>query len=68
VAATLVFVSWPHEAPLYVLFASVAIALSGGTGVLGVILGLAGAVAFEGVRSSGVLPAKKAREAGADAG
>jgi hypothetical protein len=50
VAATLVFVSWPHEYPLYLLFAAVAMALTGGTGALGVGLGLAGAVTLEGVR------------------
>jgi uncharacterized membrane protein YphA (DoxX/SURF4 family) len=52
VTATLVFVSWPHEYPLYVLFAAVAIALAGGTGTLGVGLGLAGAVTLEGLRST----------------
>jgi hypothetical protein len=50
VTATLVFVSWPHEYPLYLLFVAVAIALIGGTGTLGVGLGLAGAVMLEGVR------------------
>jgi uncharacterized membrane protein YphA (DoxX/SURF4 family) len=48
VTASLVFVSWPHEYPLYLLFAAVAIALSGGTGILGVGLGLAVAVTIEG--------------------
>jgi uncharacterized membrane protein YphA (DoxX/SURF4 family) len=50
--ATLVFVSWPHEYPLYLLFAAVAIALAGGAGTLGVALGLAGAVMLEGVRQA----------------
>jgi hypothetical protein len=50
VTAGLVFVSWPHEYPLYLLFAAVAVALSGGTGVLGVGLGLCAAVSVEGVR------------------
>jgi hypothetical protein len=50
VAVTLVFVSWPHEYPLYLLFAAVAIALTGGTGTLGVGLGLAAAVPLEGLR------------------
>jgi hypothetical protein len=50
VTATLVFVSWPHEYPLYLLFAAVAIALIGGTGTLGVGLGLVGAVTLEGLR------------------
>jgi uncharacterized membrane protein YphA (DoxX/SURF4 family) len=50
VTATLVFVSWPHEYPLYLLFVAVAIALIGGTGILGVGLGLVGAATLEGVR------------------
>jgi hypothetical protein len=50
VTATLVFVSWPHEYPLYLLFAAVAMALIGGTGTLGVGLGLAGAATLEGLR------------------
>jgi hypothetical protein len=50
VTATLVFVSWPHEYPLYLLFVAVAIALTGGTGTLGVGLGLAGAASLEGLR------------------
>jgi hypothetical protein len=50
VTATLVFVSWPHEYPLYMLFAAVAIALTGGTGTLGVGIGLAGAATLEGLR------------------
>jgi hypothetical protein len=53
VTATLVFVSWPHEYPLYLLFAAVAIALTGGTGTLGVGLGLAGALTLEGLRQFG---------------
>jgi uncharacterized membrane protein YphA (DoxX/SURF4 family) len=60
VTATLVFVSWPHEYPLYLLFVAVAIALIGGTGALGVGLGLACAVTFEGAR-------KLARQRGAPA-
>lgn len=50
VTATLVFVSWPHEYPLYLLFLAVGMALIGGTGTLGLGLGLAGAVMFEGAR------------------
>jgi hypothetical protein len=50
VTASLVFVSWPHEYPLYLLFAAVAIALTGGTGILGVGLGLTVAVTIEGGR------------------
>jgi hypothetical protein len=50
VTASLVFVSWPHEYPLYLLFAAVAIALTGGTGILGVALGLGAARTVEGVR------------------
>jgi len=50
VTATLVFVAWPHEYPLYLLFVAVAIALTGGAGTLGVGLGLAGAVTLEGLR------------------
>jgi uncharacterized membrane protein YphA (DoxX/SURF4 family) len=50
VSATLVLVSWPHEYPLYLLFAAVAMALSGGTGALGVGVGLAGAMTLEGAR------------------
>jgi hypothetical protein len=50
VTATLVFVSWPHEYPLYLLFAAVAMALAGGTPSLGVGAALAGAVTFEGLR------------------
>src|SRR3978361_365238 len=61
VTATLVFVSWPHEYPLYLLFVAVAIALSGGTGALGVGLGLAGAVTLEGVRQ---LTRQRAAEGG----
>jgi hypothetical protein len=49
-AATLVFVAWPHELPLYLLFAAVAVALTGGTGAAGVGAGLAGAVSFEAAR------------------
>ena len=67
VTATLVFVAWPHEYPLYLLFAAVATALAGGTGVLALGLGLGAAAAFEGARPAGVLAAKKASEAGADA-
>jgi membrane-bound ClpP family serine protease len=48
--ASFVFVSWPHEYPLYLLFAAVAIAVSGGTGAVGVGLGLAGAVTLEALR------------------
>jgi uncharacterized membrane protein YphA (DoxX/SURF4 family) len=47
VTATLVFVSWPHEYPLYLLFVAVAIALSGGTEALDVGFGLGGAVTLE---------------------
>jgi uncharacterized membrane protein YphA (DoxX/SURF4 family) len=66
VTANLAFVSWPHEYPLYLLFAAVAIALAGpgdyaldhtllggsaaGTGTLDVAAGLAGALAIEGRR------------------
>jgi putative oxidoreductase len=66
VTANLAFVSWPHEYPLYMLFAAVAIALAGpggysldqallgssvgGPGSLGVAAALAGAVAMEGRR------------------
>jgi uncharacterized membrane protein YphA (DoxX/SURF4 family) len=50
IAATLVLVSWPHEYPLYVLFAAVAIALTGGAGILGVGLGVAGAAMIEALR------------------
>jgi uncharacterized membrane protein YphA (DoxX/SURF4 family) len=64
--ANLAFVSWPHEYPLYLLFAAVAIALAGAgvysldeamlggsagaPGSLGVAGGLAGAIAMEGRR------------------
>lgn len=48
--ASLVIVSWPHEYPLYLLFGAVALALTGGSGLLGVALGLAGAVTIEGLR------------------
>jgi uncharacterized membrane protein YphA (DoxX/SURF4 family) len=50
VTANLVFVSWPHEFPLYVLSAAVAIALAGPGGYLIVGLGLAGAATMEGMR------------------
>jgi hypothetical protein len=53
VAATLVFVSWPHEYPLYLLFVAVAIALTGGTGTLGLGVGLTAAVSLEGLRQFG---------------
>ncbi|MEA2232176.1 MAG: putative oxidoreductase [Solirubrobacteraceae bacterium] len=64
--ANLAFVAWPHEYPLYLLFAAVAVALAGsggysldhavlgssadGSGSLGVAVGLAGAVMMEGRR------------------
>jgi uncharacterized membrane protein YphA (DoxX/SURF4 family) len=66
VTANLAFTSWPHEYPLYLVFAAVAIALAGAgvyslddallagsagaPGSLGVVGGLAGAVAMEGRR------------------
>ncbi|MEA2130787.1 MAG: hypothetical protein QOJ85_3678 [Solirubrobacteraceae bacterium] len=66
VTANLAFASWPHEYPLYLVFAAVAIALAGtgtysldeallagsaaGPGSLGVAGGLAGAIAMEGRR------------------
>jgi uncharacterized RDD family membrane protein YckC len=52
-AATLVFVTWPHELSLYLLFAAVAIALTGGTSAVGVGAGLAAAVSIEAVRQVG---------------
>jgi hypothetical protein len=56
--ASLVLVSWPHEYPLYLLFAAVAIALTGGTGILGVGVGvgLGVAVAVRGVRQLSAVP------------
>jgi hypothetical protein len=66
VTANLAFASWPHEYPLYLVFAAVAIALAGtgayslddallagsaaAPGTLGVAGGLAGAIAMEGRR------------------
>jgi putative oxidoreductase len=66
VTASVAFVSWPHEYPLYMLFAAVAIALTGpgdysldhavlgssarGCGTYAVAVGLAGAVIVEGLR------------------
>jgi putative oxidoreductase len=66
VTASLAFVSWPHEYPLYMLFAAVAIALggpgdysldhavrgssAGAPGTQAVALGLAGAAIVEGLR------------------
>jgi putative oxidoreductase len=66
VTASLAFVSWPHEYPLYMLFAAVAIALAGpgdysldhavrassagAPGTQAVAVGLAGAAIVEGLR------------------
>jgi putative oxidoreductase len=66
VTANLAFVSWPHEYPLYMLFAAVAIALAGpgdysldhavrassagAPGTQAVAVGLAGAAIVEGLR------------------
>jgi hypothetical protein len=57
ITATLVFVSWPHEFPLYLLFGAVAIALAGGTAPLGVAIGVGAAVTLEALRQLGRLRA-----------
>jgi uncharacterized membrane protein YphA (DoxX/SURF4 family) len=61
VTANLVFVSWPHEFPLYLLFAAVAIALTGPGGYLIAGLGLASAVMMEGMRQLNRLRAAPAQ-------
>jgi hypothetical protein len=68
--ASLVVVSWPHEYPLYLLFAAVAIALTGGTGVLGVGIGIGVAVAIRGMRQLSAVPlaTEKIPDAGPSAG